>query len=170
MKKLAIVLLLLTLAYAPIFAQANLGVTVIAWPVGANVSFNAYLWNITLPNDGVTSYQNDQQGIMTVKSGSSTNYQVNFSSQNLGYVKQGSYQIPYYVYVSQLTTGHIGIIGTPAITVGYVQLTSTQSIPFKKKTPTGGIQFYVGFKLDATGEFFYSGGYTDNLIVEFVAL
>jgi len=171
MKKYLTLLLLLSLASIAVYSQ-SIGVTVIAVPVGANVTMDSYVWNITLANDGVTSYQNDHQGIMTVKSGSSANYRVDFSSQNLGYVKQGSsYQIPYYVYVTQLTTGHVGIIGTPAITLGYVQLTSTQSIQFNKKTPTGGIQFYVGFKITATaGDFFESGAYTDNMSITFTAL
>ncbi len=171
MKKYITLLLLLPLVSMALYSQ-SIGVTVIAAPVGANVTMNSYVWNITLANDGATSYQNDQQGIMTVKSGSSANYRVDFSSQNLGYVKQGSsYQIPYYVYVTQLTTGHTGIIGTPPITAGYVQLTTTQSIQFNKKTPTGGIQFYTGFKINAiAGEFFVSGTYTDNMIITFTAI
>ena len=170
MKKYLTLLLLLPLASIALYSQ-SIGVTVIATPVGANITMNSYVWNITLANDGVTSYLNDQQGIMTVKSGSSANYRVDFSSQNLGRVKQGSSYIPYYVYVTQLTTGHVGIIGTPAITLGYVQLSSTQSIQFNKKTPTGGIQFYVGFKITATaGEFFESGAYTDNMSITFTAL
>jgi len=170
MKKYLTLLLLLPLASIALYSQ-SIGVTVIATPVGANITMNSYVWNITLANDGVTSYLNDQQGIMTVKSGSSANYRVDFSSQNLGRVKQGSSYIPYYVYVTQLTTGHVGIIGTPAITLGYVQLSSTQSIQFNKKTPTGGIQFYVGFQITATaGEFFESGAYTDNMSITFTAL
>jgi len=81
MKKYLTLLLLLLLASIAVYSQ-SIGVTVIAAPVGANVTMNSYVWNITLANDGVTSYLNDYQGIMTVKSGSSVNYRVDFSSQN----------------------------------------------------------------------------------------
>ncbi len=171
MKKYITLLLLLPLVSVALYAQ-SIEVRVVVAPVGANVTMNSYVWNITLANDGATSYQNNQQGIMTVRSGSNANYRVDFSSENLGYVKQGSsYQIPYYVKVTQLTTGHTGIIGTPPITQGYVQLTTTQSIQFNKKTPKAGIQFYIGIKINAIqGEFFVSGAYTDNMIITFTAM
>jgi hypothetical protein len=169
MKKYVALLSFLILTSVTIFAQ-SIDVKVVVAPVGANITMNSYVWDIAFANDGTTSYQNDQQGILTVKSGSSKNFHVYFSSDNLGYVKQGAYQIPYYVKVTQLTTGNIGIVGSPSIMAGYVQLTNTQSIQFNKRTPRAGIQFYVGIKINATsGEFFESGAYTDNLIINFVA-
>jgi hypothetical protein len=170
MKKYLASLFFACLANVAIFAQTNIDVKVVVAPVGANITMNSYVWDIAFTNDGATSYQNDRQGIMTVKSGSSRNFHVYFSSDNLGYIKQGAYQIPYYVKVTQLTTGNLGIVGSPSIMAGYVQLTSTQSIQFNRKTPQSGNQFYVGIKINAiSGAFFESGAYTDNLIINFVA-
>ena len=154
-----------------IYAQANINVTVIVAPVGAAITMNSYVWEISFPNDGTNSYQNDNQGIMTIKSGTSGHYRVDFTSQSSGYIKQGTYQIPYYIKATQITGGDYKIVGTPAIIAGYVQLTNTQSIEFKKKTPKDGIQFYTGIKIDpVSGQFYESGTYTDILTISFTAL
>ncbi|GAB6275784.1 MAG: hypothetical protein SAMD01599839_03240 [Rectinema sp.] len=171
MKKYVALLSFLILTSVTIFAQQSINIKAIVAPVGANITMNSYLWNIALANDGTTSYQNDQQGVMTVKSGSTWLFHIDFSSEHLGYVKQGAYQIPYYVQVTEITSSYSGFILSSSIMDGYVQLTSTQSIWFLGRTPKAGIRFYVGIKIDATsGQFFESGTYTDTLTINFVAL
>jgi hypothetical protein len=152
------------------FAQQSINIKAIVAPVGANITMDSYVWNIPLLNDGSTSYQNDRQGIMTVKSGSTWFFHIDFSSEHLGYVARGSFQIPYYVKVTEIPSGYGGIIFSAPIMDDYVQLTSTQSIWFFGKTPKAGIRFYVGVKINATaGQFVESGTYTDTLTINFVA-
>jgi len=171
MKKYVALLSLLVLTGVSVFAQQSINVKAIVAPVGANITMDSYLWNIAFPNDGVTPYQNDRQGIMTVKSGSTWLFHIDFSSEHLGYVKQGSFQIPYYVKVTEIPSSYSGFILQSSIMNGYVQLTSTQSIWFLGRTPQAGIRFYVGIKINATsGQFFESGTYTDTLTINFVAL
>mgnify|MGYP001198616202 CR=1 FL=1 len=152
-------------------AQAAIGITVIvAPPPGAAITMDSYLWNISFANDGNSTYQNDHQGTMTIKSGSTRIYHVDFSSQNQGRLKQGTNYIPYYVKATAISSNN-GLLGTPAIVAGYVQLTGTQSMWFIKKTPRNGIQFYVGIKIDPiAGEFYESGSYSDILTITFTAL
>lgn len=170
MKKYVALLSFLILTSVTIFAQ-SIDVKVVVAPVGANITMNSYVWDIAFANDGTTSYQNDQQGVMTVKSGSTWLFHIDFSSEHLGYVKQGAYQIPYYVQVTEIPSSYSGFILPSSIMDGYVQLTSTQSIWFLGRTPKAGIRFYVGIKIDATsGQFFESGTYTDTLTINFVAL
>lgn len=168
MKKYLTLLLLLLLASIAVYSQ-SIGVTVIAAPVGGSLSLDSYVWNIAFANDGVTSYLNDQQSIMTIKSGTKKNFHVDFSSQNLGYVKQGSNQIPYFLKATLITSGYTGIVGTPPIIAGYVQLTSTQTITFNKRTGGAGIQFSIGFQIPAYIEFYESGNYTDVLTISYAA-
>lgn len=169
MKKYVVLLLLLILTRTSIFAQTSIGITVVAAPVGAALTLDSYVWDISFANDGTTTYQNDHQGIATVKSGSAKNFHIYFSSQNLGYVKQGTTQIPYYIKVTMIST-NAGLVGTPAITAGYVQLTSTQSMQFNKKTPAAGIKFYVGMLVNPiAGEFYLSGSYTDTMTITYSA-
>jgi hypothetical protein len=171
MKKYVALLSFLILTSIPVFAQQSINIKAIVAPVGANITMDSYLWNIALANDGTISYQNDQQGVMTVKSGSTWLFHIDFSSEHLGYVKQGAYQIPYYVQVTEIPSSYSGFILPSSIMDGYVQLTSTQSIWFLGRTPKAGIRFYVGIKIDATsGQFFESGTYTDTLTINFVAL
>ncbi len=168
-KRVILSLLLLLTMRGLAFAQTSLGITVIAAPVGAALSLNSYVWTIAFANDGTTVYQNDQQGTATVKSGTAKNFRIDFSSQNLGYVNQGTAQIPYSVKVTMIST-NTGLVGTPAITAGYVQLTATQSISFNKKTPAAGIQFYVGMLINpVAGEFYISGAYTDTVTITYTA-
>ena len=171
MKKWIVLLFMLSMLLR-LNADAGIAITVIvAPPPGAAVTMDSYLWNLTLANDGITTYQNDQQGTMTIKSGSTRIYHVDFSSQNLGRLKQGTDYIPYYVKATALTGGNIGLLGTPAITAGYVQLTAVNSMWFIKKTPRDGIQFYVGIKIDPlAGEFYESGSYSDILTITFTTL
>ncbi|HNV36815.1 MAG TPA: hypothetical protein PLO10_03145 [Rectinema sp.] len=154
-------------------AQASIGITVVvAPPPGASITMDSYIWDILFANDGVTTYQNDNQGTMTIRSSDRKNFRVDFSSQNLGSLKQGTdYYVPYYIKATRITGGNIGLVGTPAIVAGYVQLTSVQSMEFNKKTPKEGIQFYIGIKIDPiSGEFYESGNYTDTLTITFVGL
>ena len=153
-------------------AQASIGITVVvAPPPGASITMDSYIWDILFANDGVTTYQNDNQGTMTIRSSNRKNFRVDFSSQNLGRLKQGTDYVAYYIKATAITGGNIGLVGTPAIVAGYVQLTSVQSMEFNKKTPKKGIQFYTGIKIDPIlGEFYESGSYTDTLTITFVGL
>jgi len=170
MKKYVALVLLLLLTSISAIAQQSINVKATVLPVGANITLNSYLWNIAFPNDGATPYQNDQQGIMTVKSGSTWLFHVDFSSEHLGYVTSGSDQIPYYVKVTEIPSSYFGVIFSAPIMDDYVQLTNTQSIWFLGRTPKAGIRFYVGVKINATpGEFYESGTYTDTLTINFVA-
>ncbi len=165
---------LLSLLFTPVLClfaqQQSINIKAIVAPVGAKITLDSYLWNIALPNDGATPYQNDRQGIMTVKSGSTWLFHIDFSSEHLGYVTQGNFQIPYYIKVTEIPSGYSGLIFSAPIMNGYVQLTSTQSIWFLGRTPQAGIRFYVGVKIDATsGQYVESGTYTDTLTINFVA-
>jgi len=170
MKKWIVLLFILSMILK-LNAQAGIAITVIvAPPPGASIIVDSHLWDISLVNDGSTSYQNDNQGTMTIRSGSTWFYHVDFSSQNLGQLKQGTNYIPYYVKATAISS-NTGLFGTPAIVAGYVQLTSTQSMWFIKKTPRDGIQFYIGIKINpAAGEFYESGLYSDTLTITFSTL
>jgi len=161
--------LILFLLSISLYAQTSIGVTVIAAPVGGSLTLDSYVWNIAFANDGTTIYQNDQQATVTVKSGNKKNFRIDFASQNLGYVTQGSNQVAYYIKAT--VAGGLGLVGTPAITTGYVQLTGTQSITFNQKTPSTGINFYVGLLVNPiAGEFYIAGNYTDTLTITYTAL
>ena len=170
MKKWIVVVFALLIIFK-LNAQASIGITVIvAPPPGAAITMDSYLWGISFANDGSTTYQNDHQGTMTIRSGSTWFYHVDFSSQNLGQLKQGSDYIPYSIKATAISNNP-GLFGTPAIVAGYVQLTSTQSMWFIKKTPRNGIQFYIGIKINpVAGEFYESGSYSDTLTITFSAL
>ncbi len=171
MKKWIVLLFMLSMLLR-LNADAGIAITVIvAPPPGAAVTMDSYLWNLTLANDGITTYQNDQQGTMTIKSSNVKNYRIDFSSQNLGRLKQGTDYITYYTKATAITGGNIGLVGNPAIVAGYVQLTGIESMQFNKKTPKNGIQFYIGIKIDPlAGEFYESGSYSDILTITFTAV
>jgi len=119
MKKRNLVLLLLLLPLAGAWS-AGIDVTLIVSPVGGSLTLDTTIWTIDFANDGTSAYQQDSQGTLTVKSGNSQNFHVDFSSQNAGYAKKGSDLIPYAVKVTLVTAGYTGIAGTPAIMAGYV--------------------------------------------------
>lgn len=167
MKKCCALLWFLSLANIVMQAQ-SIAVTVIAEPVGGNISLDSYVWDIAFANDG-TAYQNDTQATLTIKSGTKKNFHVDFSSQNLGNVKQGSNQIPYFLKATLITSGYTGIVGTPPIVAGYVQLTSTQTITFNKRTGAAGIQFSIGFRIAPHSEFYESGNYVDVMTISYAA-
>jgi len=124
------------------------------------VSVGATSWAITLDNSG-TAIQNDTQGAFTVKA-SKSNYTVTFSSANSGTLKNGTEAIPYKIKVdtSAWTEGvQINNIGT------YTQLTTQSTIVFKKKTPTAGKTFNIGFNIEAYTEYYIDGAYTDTLSI-----
>ena len=80
-----IALLLILYMILKLNAQTEIAITVIVAPApGATITMDSYLWNTLLANDGITTYQNDHQGTMTIKSSAFKNYRVDFSSQNLG--------------------------------------------------------------------------------------
>ena len=166
MKKWIVLLFVLSMILK-LDAQTGIAITVIvAPPPGAAITLDSYLWNISLANDGITTYQNDQQGTMTIKSSAAKNFRVDFASQNLGRLKQGTNYVAYYVKATAITGGNIGLVGTPAIVAGYVQLTDVKSMQFNKKTPKNGIQFYFGIKVEPTaGEFCESGSYSDTVTI-----
>jgi len=101
MKKWWAITGLLLLISGAVWAN-NVTINATVLPADANILFDSYQWNIPLVNDGATPYQNDQQGVMTVKSGSTWIFHIQFSSANLGYVKQGTDKIAYYVKVTEL--------------------------------------------------------------------
>ncbi|HPB07836.1 MAG TPA: hypothetical protein PKW39_06430, partial [Rectinema sp.] len=92
MKKWWAITGLLLLISGAVWAN-NVTINATVLPADANILFDSYQWNIPLVNDGATPYQNDQQGVMTVKSGSTWIFHIQFSSANLGYVKQGTDKI-----------------------------------------------------------------------------
>ena len=85
MMKKWIVLLFILSMILKLNAQTGIAITVIVAPApGAAITMDSQLWNILLANDGITTYQNDHQGTMTIKSSAFKNYRVDFLSQNLG--------------------------------------------------------------------------------------
>ncbi len=147
---------------------AGIDVTVIVSPVGGNLTLNNYVWEIIYANDGTTAYLNNNQGTMYVNSGSSKNFHISFGSQNEGVIKKGSDSIPYYLRVTLLTGNYNGVIGTPAIMSGFVQLTSEQTIACSRKT-NGTIQFAIAMQILAASDFYESGTYTDILTITYAA-
>ncbi|HNY98263.1 MAG TPA: hypothetical protein PKK71_00835 [Rectinema sp.] len=167
MKKWWAITGLLLLISGAVWAN-NVTINATVLPADANILFDSYQWNIPLVNDGATPYQNDQQGVMTVKSGSTWIFHIQFSSANLGYVKQGTDKIAYYVKVTELADSYGGIIMSSDIMNGYVQLTSSKTIQFIGKTSKNGARFAVGIKVNAlAGQFYESGVYTDTMTVTF---
>jgi len=171
MKKGSAIAGLLLLVWCGAVEAENVTINAKVLPVAANIIFNSYHWEIPFANDGSTTYQNDQQSVMTVRSGSTWIFHLEFQSTNLGYLKQGEDKIPYFIKVTEKDNSYGGIILPSAIMNGYVQLTSAQKIYFIGKTPKNGSQFYVGIKINALpGEFYESGAYTDTLTVSFFVL
>ena len=152
-------------------AQASIGITVVvAPPPGASITMDSYIWEISFANDGVTTYQNDNQGTMTIRSSNRKNFRVDFSSQNLGRLKQGTDYVAYYIKATAITGRNIGLVGPPTV-AGYVQLAGVENMQFNKKTHKDDTQFYIGIKMDPiAGEFYESGSYSDILTITFNAI
>jgi hypothetical protein len=168
MKKRNLVLLLLLLPLAGAWS-AGIDVTLIVSPVGGSLTLDTTIWTIDFANDGTSAYQQDSQGTLTVKSGNSQNFHVDFSSQNAGYAKKGSDLIPYYIKITLATAGYTGIVGSPEIMAGYVPLTSTQTITCNKKTPKNGIALQIGMMIPTSSDFYESGSYTDVLTISYAS-
>lgn len=171
MMKKWIVLLFILSMILKLNAQTGIAITVIVAPApGAAITMDSQLWNILLANDGITTYQNDHQGTMTIKSSAVKNYRVDFSSQNLGRLKQGTDYITYYIKATAITGRNIGLVGPPTV-AGYVQLAGVESMQFNKKTHKDDTQFYIGIKMDPiAGQFYESRSYSDILTITFNAI
>ena len=123
-----------------------------------DVSVDASTWTIPLDNSG-TAITNASQGILTVKA-SKSNYTVTFSSTNSGALKNGTEAIPYKIQVN--TSAWTEGVQTNNLS-SYTQLTTPQTIVFKKKTPTAGKTFGIDFNIEAYTEYYVDGLYTDTL-------
>jgi len=131
-----------------------------------DVSVDPSTWTIPLDNSG-TAITNASQGILTVKA-SKSNYTVTFSSTNSGALKNGIEAIPYKIKVD--TAGWNGVETNNLST--YKQLTAeeTKTIVFKKKTPTDGKTFNIGFKIEAYSEYYVDGEYSDTITISISSL
>jgi len=130
------------------------------------VSVDVGTWTIALDNTG-TAIQNDAQGVLTVKA-SKSNYTVTFTSTNSGFLKNGTETIPYKIKVN--TSGWTDGVQTNNLSA-YTQLTdaATKTIVFKKRTPTIGKAFDIGFNIEAYTEYYADGAYTDTLTITIAA-
>ncbi len=128
------------------------------------VSVGASTWTITLDNSG-TAIQNDTQGAFTVKA-SKSSYTVSFTSTNSGVLKNGTETIPYKIKVD--TTGWTDGVQTNNLSA-YTQLTTAKTIAFKKRTPTAGKTFDIGFNIEAYTDYYVDGAYTDTLTIAVTA-
>ena len=128
------------------------------------VSVDAETWVIALDNTG-TAIQTDDQGVLTVKA-SKSSYTVTFASTNSGVLKNGTETIPYKIMVD--TTGWNEGVQTNNLSA-YTQLATSKTIVFKKRTPTAGKAFDIGFKIEAYNEYYADGAYTDTLNITITA-
>jgi len=124
------------------------------------VSVDAATWTIELNNTG-TAIQKDDQGTFTVKA-SKSNYTVTFSSGHSGTLVNGIEAIPYKIKVD--TSAWTEGVQTNNLS-SYTQLTTPQTIVFKKKTPTAGKTFNIGFNIEAYTDYYIDGEYTDTLTI-----
>ena len=128
------------------------------------VSVGASTWTIALDNSG-TAIQNDAQGTFTVKA-SKSSYTVSFTSTNSGVLKNGTETIPYNIK-ADTSTWTDGVLTNNLSS--YTQLTAAKTIAFKKKTPTAGKTFNIGFNIPAYTDYYIDGAYTDTLTITVAA-
>jgi len=124
------------------------------------VSVDADTWTIAMDNEG-GEILDDTQGVLTVKA-SKSNYTVTFSSGHSGTLVSGSETIPYFIKVD--TTGWIEGVQTNNLS-SYTQLTTAKTIVFKKRTPTAGKAFDIGFNILEYTDYYVDGAYSDTLTI-----
>lgn len=128
------------------------------------VSVDAATWTIALDNTG-TAIQNDAQGVLTVKA-SKSSYTVTFTSTNSGVLMNGTETIPYKIKVN--TSGWTDGVDTNNLS-SYTQLATSKTIVFKKRTPTAGKTFNIGFNIESYTEYYADGAYTDTVTITIAA-
>ena len=124
------------------------------------VDVNATAWAVTLDNEG-GAILDDTQGVLTVKA-SKSSYTVTFQSAHSGVLLNETESIPYLIKVD--TSGWNEGVQTNNLS-SYTQLTTAKTIVFKKRTPTVGKAFDIGFNIAAYTEYYVDGAYSDTITI-----